>query len=231
MIELRNSKDIINLITQYRFKNNGSDQANLLLFACQYVLSQFTNDELIYGKIVSNVYLLAGSPQKEKESVKRFIAAFYCILASYKTIYSLPNMMDCGLNPGGVSAHRLYGESVSQLVSVILVGEGYHILNGIPTSQKIDLFQYLNKEIFTFRRQSQIIQNIKEIKKSDIRDDYNAMKKVFLRNILEGSILLCGLRGDTSENYEELFDTWQSSATDITDQTLQQGIRSFLTCN
>ena len=229
MIPFQNSKDVINLITRYSLKPTGNKNSNLLLIACHYVLSQFTSQELLFGQIALNVYSIIGN-STDPSSILRFIASFYCILGSYKTIYSLPSMMDTGLNPGGVSSHRLYGESVSQLVSVILVGEGYRMLNQIPCPNKIQLFKYLNKEIYNFRLQSKIIQEIKTIDKQTITEDFQKLKRDFLKNSLEGSMIVCNRELHTvqKDKMKLLLDYWHQSSEIISESEIKKGLRALL---
>ena len=187
------SDDIFNLVATFtQTIGKQKNYTNLLFMACHQVISTFNQEELIYGNIASLIGTRCGDKVINKY-IDAFVASFYCIIASHRVIYSLPSMMNQNLVLGSVSCHRLFGESIAQLVSVILIGEAYNILNQIgETDIRHNLLKYLNKELHHFRQKSIVIQKINTLDKDTIKQDYSELKKRLLHTIINGSLLICG---------------------------------------
>jgi len=122
---------------------------NPITSAILYQISNITDkDKDIFDK-VSRIESILNKKYKKDYKFTDIAIAFMFIYNSCKVIYNLPHMLDKCYDSTKPSIHVVFGESVTQLVSIVLLSEAIKLISTLSQSMGINSYYltYRNLEV------------------------------------------------------------------------------------
>jgi hypothetical protein len=125
------------------------------------------------------------------------LVILYCIYNSTNIIYNLPSMLNKPIVNGKPSLHIVFGENVSQLVSVSLIAEAFCNLsklqhNASNNTYLDEFMKLIYQEYDSLQQDSQILAQLDDIQRDNITHDYNLLRKQLFVRMLESVFILAG---------------------------------------
>jgi len=110
---------------------------NKLISPIKYIFSQFSEIDLNLIKIIKYIETILNKRFNKKLKLDKIVYTFNCLYHSNKIIYDLPHIMNKIISNSKPSLHIVYGETISQLVSLSLYTECLDYINNFYVENNI----------------------------------------------------------------------------------------------
>lgn len=181
---------ILNTLLFKDYKHLDKTCKNKLLLSTIYSIQLLSNKDFkiwdmasyIYNQNLNNI----GNKINISQNLTYFnilMSSLYCSYCSEIIQYCLPCLLNRNFTNNKISLHILFGENVTQLTGFVLVSESIKLIlsNMVNHKDKIKWIHFFNEELDWIKNNKLIIQNLENINKEDLENNYSKIHYKYFR--------------------------------------------------